>query len=122
MTRGMQPMTTLEASMLKEDAALEEARPATTMAICDRGTWFSRMNLAAAMAAVGATRRHAAVASTCQLTAADHRRLCVGSACSCLIAAVVEPMVATCASDADVVYISDYASCCRVKVTAVGKV
>ena len=51
-TKGMQPMTTLEDSMLGGDAAPEEARPATTMAICDRGTWFSRMNLAAAMAAV----------------------------------------------------------------------
>ncbi len=51
-TRGMQPMTTLEASMLGGDAAPEEARLATTMAICDRGTWLSRMNLAAAMVAV----------------------------------------------------------------------
>ena len=37
-TRGMQPMTTLEVSMLGGDTAPEEARPAATMAICDRGT------------------------------------------------------------------------------------
>ena len=65
-------MTTLEASMLGGDAAPEEARPATTMAICDRGTWFSRMNLAAAMAAVDEAlftepRTWRAGAACCQL-------------------------------------------------------
>ena len=48
---GMHAMMMLEVSMLGREVAPEEARPVMTMTACERGTWFSRMNLATAMAA-----------------------------------------------------------------------